>query len=81
VGELHEWFAMLALDGPAEQIFDWYEHEAFVHMRESLVVLAEKLVPLADLPFRLPLQLECKSLTRDSGVYGFSASQSAHSWL
>ena len=81
VGELHEWFAMLALDGPAEQIFDCYEHEAFLNMRETVLLSAEKLVPLAAHPFRLPLQLECRSITRDSAVFGFSPTQPAHSWL
>ncbi|KAJ1637653.1 hypothetical protein T492DRAFT_900721 [Pavlovales sp. CCMP2436] len=81
VGELHEWVAMLALDGPSEQLFEWYESDSFVNQRETVLLLAEKLVPLADQPFRLPLHLECRQLTRDSAVYGFSATQPAHSWL
>ena len=72
---------MLALDGPAEHIFDWYEPSAFMHMRETMLVMAEKLVPLTAHPFRLPLHLECRSITRDSAVYGFSPQQEAHSWL
>lgn len=81
VGELHEWFSMLALDGPAEQLFDWYEQNAFVHLRETMLVAAEKLVPLASEPFRLPLQLEVRVITRDSAVYGWSAMQPVQSWL
>jgi len=81
VGELHEWLGMLALDGPSEQIFDWYEHDAFLNLREAVLVAAEKLVPLAAHPFRLPLQLECKAITRDGGAYCFSPVQPAHSWL
>lgn len=81
VGELHEWFSMLALDGPVEQIYDWYQPNAFVHMRETMLMMAEQLVPLTAHPFRLPLQLECRTITRDSAVYGFSPSQPAHSWL
>lgn len=72
---------MLALDGPSEQIFDWYEDSAFVHMRETMVVAAEKLVPLASHAFRLPLQLECRAITRDSAVFGWSAMQPTQSWL
>lgn len=81
VGELHEWFAMLALDGPADRIFDWYDSDAFLTMREAVLVAAEKLVPLASEQFRLPLQIECKAITRDGGLYCFAAQQEAHAWL
>jgi hypothetical protein len=72
---------MLALDGPVELIYDWYQPNAFMHMRETMLMMAEQLVPLTAHPFRLPLQLECRTITRDSAVYGFSPSQPAHSWL
>lgn len=72
---------MLPLDGPAEQLFDWYEQGAFVQRRETVLLAAEKLVPLASHPFRLPLQLEVRAITRDSALYGWSAMQPTHSWL
>lgn len=72
---------MLALDGPNERFYDWYEHDALVNMRETVLVAAERLVPLASRSFRLPLELEGKAMTRDGSEFCFAPQHDGHVWL